>query len=296
VQRKNIPAFYFEDSQLIALGEKYSDSFASAQPFPHVVIDNFVPEDILDIVEEEFPTIDAINWKMWGPGGTQSTNTKNIEKVGTSEESEFGLFTRHFMGQLNSATFVKFIQSLTGVSDIITDPFYNGCGFHTTGKGGKLMVHTDTNRHPICNQNLIHQRFNLILFLNKNWKEEYGGHLELWDKDLSHCEKKIAPLFNRCVIFDTGTRSYHGHPQPLTCPEGRRRNSLAVYYYSLTRSSDDNYTGMQDQVTWSVTTVEEKAWKQRDEKMKKSFKARAKRTLKKILPPIIVDGYHRLHK
>lgn len=257
---QTIPAFYFDPLNLQELSDKYRTAFATAAPFEHVVIDNFVPENILNLIVEEFPSPDKSDWKLWGPGATRNTQDKNIEKLGTSDENTFGAFTRHFMAQLNSASFLKFLESLTGFEQLLADPSYNGCGLHSTGRGGKLMVHVDTNRHPHHNLH-FHQRLNLILFLNKDWKEEYGGHLEFWNKDVSQCVNKVLPVFNRCVIFHTGTKSFHGHPHPLTCPPQMRRNSLAVYYYNAVRELDDNYDSFRTDVEWRMTTRQEKFYR-----------------------------------
>ncbi len=104
---------------------------------------------------------------------------------------------------------------------------------HITGKGGFLKIHSDTNFHPNFN---LDRRLNWLIYLNKNWKEEYGGNLELWNKDMSKCVQNIKPIFNRAVIFSTDDQSYHGHPDPLNCPEDMERKSLAFYYYSSGRS------------------------------------------------------------
>jgi len=72
----------------------------------------------------------------------------------------------------------------------------------------------------------------MLVYLNKDWQEEWGGQLELWDRDVSRCYEKIAPLFNRTVIFNTSDSSYHGHPHPLQCPQGESRKSLSFYYYT----------------------------------------------------------------
>ncbi len=260
---KQIPAYYFSPGALKALEEQYREIYRNAEPFPHVVIDNFLDSDIADLLEQEFPGISEIEWKIWGPGDTKKSRKKEIEKVGTSDETKFGPFTRHFMHELHSHTFLSFVEGLTGIKNLIPDPSFNGCGLHSTGRGGKLMVHTDANRHPIRKRNLIHQYLNLIYYVNKDWDDDYGGHLELWNRDATRCVKKIAPVFNRAVLFETGKYSYHGHPEPLKCPEGRRRNSLAVYYYVLTRPDDERYEGIQRKVTWAETTPEEIAWKKR---------------------------------
>src|SRR5688572_1474537 len=105
-----IPAFYFDRKHLKTFAERFGGDFQTANPFPHVVIDNLIPDEILDFVVHEFPNPDQIEWNLWGPGETQHTQNKYIEKIGTSDESKFGPFTRHFLGQLNSATFIRFLE------------------------------------------------------------------------------------------------------------------------------------------------------------------------------------------
>ena len=127
------------------------------------------------------------------------------------------------------------METLTGIENLISDPYFLGAGLHQIPRGGKLAVHADFNRH---NKFPLDRRLNILVYLNKDWKEEYGGHLELWDRDMSKC-KKIAPLFNRMVVFPVTDWAYHGHPEPLTCPEGRTRKSIALYYYTNGRPENE---------------------------------------------------------
>ena len=114
------------------------------------------------------------------------------------------------------------------------DPNLFGGGLHQSIRGAFLNVHVDYNFHPDTRH---HRRLNVLVYMNKDWKDEYEGHLELWD--LSDGRKtllaKVAPLFNRCVIFETNEISFHGHPKPLNAPEGVNRKSIATYYYTATR-------------------------------------------------------------
>ena len=245
-----IPGFYFDPGRLKELSARTRDEFLNARPFPHVVIDEFVDPETLARVVDEFPGPEDPAWEMWGPGPVKHSQDRRIEKLGLSAEDGFGPMTRHLMHVLNSRPFLEFIEDMTGTSGVFPDPTFNACGLHSTGPGGRLMVHVDHNRWPVKGQ--LHQRFNLILFLNRDWKEEYGGHLQLWSRDAKQCEKKILPVFNRMVLFDTGRYSFHGHPEPLTCPAEMRRNSLAVYYYVLDRPLDDNYRGLQH-IQWAPT-------------------------------------------
>lgn len=254
---KMIPAFYFDPRTLRPLAEGARESFRTARPFQHVVLDDFLPAEVIDLLVREFPGPGDIEWDVHGPGRTRWAHDKEIDKLATFDETKFGAFTRHFMGQLNSATFLAFLEDLTGTKGILPDVTYSHCGMHSTGRGGKLMMHTDVNRHPHGGR--MHQYLNLILYLNQDWKEEYGGHLELWDRARNPV-RRILPSANRVVLFNTGTRSLHGHPHPLTCPPGRRRNSLAVYYYLRERPVSDEYSGMQRAVHWFPATDEDRAY------------------------------------
>jgi len=254
---QTIPAYYFDRDELARLAERHREAFRTAQPFQHVVLDDFLPRQVLELLVAEFPGPDDIEWEMHGPGRTSWKRDRYVDKLATDDETRFGPFTRHFMGQLNSGTFVAFLEQLTGTKGIFPDVSYNDCGLHSTGPGGRLMMHTDVNRHPLGLK--MHQYLNLLLYLNPDWKEEYGGHLELWDRKRKPVER-ILPIANRVVIFNTGTRSLHGHPHPLTCPPGRRRNSLAVYYYLRERPATEEYAGLQRSVHWVPATEEDHAF------------------------------------
>lgn len=190
--------------------------------------------------------------------------------------------TRLLLYQLNSSVFIEFLENLTGINGIIPDPHLEGGGLHQIQRGGFLKMHVDFNWHSKLR---LDRRLNLLIYLNKNWKEEYGGHLELWDKDMTRCEKKVLPIFNRCFIFNTSDFSYHGHPEPLTCPEGETRKSLALYYYSNGRPSEEisNFHSTVFQARLGEKFVREK-----------SSGITVKTVLKKVVPPILIDAQNYL--
>ena len=136
------------------------------------------------------------------------------------------------MYYLNSPETLKYLENLTGIENILPDNTYVGGGMHKINTGGRLAVHADYNIHP---ENGLHRRINLLLYLNKGWKSEWGGNLELWEKDMSKVTHSIEPIFNRAVIFNITDDAFHGHPHPLNCPEDVSRYSLALYYFTETR-------------------------------------------------------------
>lgn len=251
------------------LAEKYQEEYAKAQPFPHIMIDNFLPANILEDILKEFPKPGEIKWQQF--------DNKSEKKLANSQELQMGEATRSLLYQLNSSTFITFLEKLTGIDGIIPDPHFVGGGLHQIQPGGYLKMHVDFNKHVRLK---LDRRLNLLLYLNKDWKEEYGGHLQLWDRNMTHCEKKILPIFNRMVVFSTTDFSYHGHPDPLTCPEGWSRKSLAMYYYSNGRPAEE--------VGESHTTIFQERPGE-DLKEKPETSSQVKTLVKKLIPPIFLD-------
>ena len=195
--------------------------YIRASPFPYGCFDNWLNPDMLRKIVAEFPEL--------GSPGDLKFNNPNEHKLASRGAGRFGTHTTALMNFLNSQPFLEVLSSLTGITGLIPDPYYWGGGLHEIKKGGYLKIHTDFNRHPELN---LDRRLNLLVYLNEDWKDEYGGQFELWDKKMENCVASILPVFNRMVVFSTTDFSFHGHPNPLTCPEDRSRRSLALYYYT----------------------------------------------------------------
>ena len=217
-------------SDLIRLSLNKKDEYINAKPFPFILLDNFFNADYLDKILDDFP--DMLKSKY-----SYKFETRNDKKLSTTSPKIFSDNTNHFVNFLNSHKFLDFLQNLTGFkSHLIPDPYFWGGGLHEIKKGGFLKIHADYNVHPLFKLN---RRINILIYLNKDWKEEWNGHLEFWNKDMSKCEYKILPNFNRIVIFNTNDFSYHGHPTPIDCPEDVSRKSLALYYYTNGRPESE---------------------------------------------------------
>jgi 2OG-Fe(II) oxygenase superfamily len=206
-------------------GEELSGDYCFAEPYPHIVIDNFLPDLLIEKVLDNFPSEKLKNDVMFESGyaGLHKRQVMPADCNG---------FIRELFGFFNSVAIVQFLESLTTIPSLIPDPHFVGGGFHETSKGGKLGMHADFR---INDKLHLNRRINMIIYLNKNWKDEYGGHLELWDKKMQEKVHSIAPIFNRCVIFNTDADSFHGHPDPLTTPENITRKSIALYYYTASK-------------------------------------------------------------
>ena len=203
--------------------DAWKETYASAQPFPHIVIDDFFNANILSKVDHEFvPFKKQKDWMTFRHPLEWQKNT-------TYHDFMIPFFTRHLIYEMNSQPFLDFLQQLTGFECLLPDPALEGGGLHAVLPGGSLEVHADFNTHP---RTRFKRRVNLLLYLNKKWDPAYGGNLELWNTEMTQCEQTIEPIFNRMVIFNSADDSFHGHPHPLTCPENRIRKSIAIYYYT----------------------------------------------------------------
>lgn len=218
--------------------EKYaSDSnlkYLSGDPFPHIVIDNFFNDQLLNLILNEFPEdLDQIG---------NNFHNKVEKKLSLNNSKLLSYETNNFINFLNSQIFLNFLQLLTGIKEkLVPDPYLLGGGLHELKNHGHLNVHTDFNLHPSMK---LDRRLNILIYLNRNWKEEYGGSLQLWNKDMKECKQKILPEFNRMVIFSTTDFSYHGNPDKVRCPDKSSRKSLALYYYSNGRPSSERKLGL----------------------------------------------------
>ena len=277
--RSPADAFRFDRERLTALAEDKRAAYAAAHPFPHTVIDDFLPEEVLDAVLEEFPSPDRPDWFKF--------DSPTERKLASKDDTAMGPATRHLLAELNSAAFIDFLERLTGIEGLVPDPHFVGGGLHQIKRGGHLKVHADFNLHPRTN---LERRLNALIYLNRDWDDSYGGGLELWSRDMQTREARILPLFNRLVVFSTTSTSYHGHPEPLNCPEDRTRKSLALYYYSRDRPADEvnaaHNTLFQARPGEELPTGPPTP-------PKPALRQRLKRAARQVTPPIVVDAVRR---
>lgn len=260
--------FFFEGKKLAELAEANHDKYMNAAPFPHIYLDNFLPTEVADQILEEFPDKTDPRW--------QNFKNPRETKLANNHDELMPPLVRHILAQFNSAAMCTFLEKLTGIQGIIPDPYFWGGGQHQIERGGFLKIHADFNKHTALK---LDRRINLLLYLNKDWEEAYGGHFELWDETMENCITKVLPLFNRVAIFSTTSTSYHGHPEPLKCPEGRFRKSLALYYYTNGRPEEEQNDGhstlFKDRPGEDIHTDNQGMG--------------AKEIVKKFIPPIVID-------
>jgi 2OG-Fe(II) oxygenase superfamily len=217
---------FLDHAEARRIGESLADSYCFADPFPHIVLDNFFPADVVQMALDNFPAQALQSDRVFemGYAGLHKRQVLPAE----CNESARALF--HFF---NSQPMLQFLEGLSAIPGLLPDPYFVGGGFHETTRGGKLGVHADFR---VNEQLSLQRRMNVIVYLNPEWDDAYGGHLELWDRQMTKRAKSVAPVLNRCVIFNTDADSFHGHPDPLTTPEGVARRSMALYYYTASKS------------------------------------------------------------
>ncbi|GAB5544424.1 MAG: hypothetical protein SangKO_041840 [Sandaracinaceae bacterium] len=215
---------FFERAPLLAAASAARERWARARPFPHAVIDGLLPPEVVTEAARAFPGADH-------PDFRRRDYEEQSGRFGQLQRRAFrGVDprVRHLLNEVNGMVFLQMLERLTGIRGLIPDPFFTGAGLHLTVPGGHLALHADFDRDRARG---LARRLSIVLFLVETWDDTWGGHLELWDASLERCEAKIAPAPGRLVVFEHGDDHWHGHPTPLTCPDGVARQSLAAYYF-----------------------------------------------------------------
>ena len=206
--------------RLGCLAAENHGSFTGAKPFPHVVLDDFLPEPVAEGLLEDF---------LQTKGGWKHYHHYNERKSAITDLDQMAPHTQGVFEALLSQQTIDFIARLSGIEGLVSDPDLEGAGMHSVLPGGHLNIHTDFLTHT--KRRSWRREINLLIYLNKDWQPEWNGNLELWDKQMTRCVHSVPPAFNRCVIFNTLPGSYHGHPLKLACPPGECRKHILLYYY-----------------------------------------------------------------
>ena len=207
-----------------ALGERNAAEYQSGEPYHHICLDGFLPEEVIYKVREDIATIEAEKNEASFANARENLKSSYIpERLPT--------YSRNLFYAFNSRPFIQFLEKMTGIRGLIPDPYFQGAGIHRTLNGGHLDIHADFNLNGPMQ---VERRLNVLIYLNDPWEEEWGGCFEIWDNDMTKQVKKFAPTFNRMVCFSTGSNTWHGNPEPVNHPEGKPRESIALYYYTAT--------------------------------------------------------------
>ena len=205
----------FDDHAYSALAVASAEQYQSAEPFPHGVYDDFLPHDLAVRLAASFPTFESIDWVV-------RDNEQN-RRVYQHDETKLPALHREMLRELNGRQFLLFTETLTGIDNLIPDPYFIGGGIHLSGPGDFLKIHADFNWHHKLQ---AYRRVNALLYLSETWDEEWGGAIEFWDREMTGPVDLAFPRFNRLVVFSTSEHSNHGQRVPNTCPPGVTRKVL----------------------------------------------------------------------
>lgn len=203
---------------LDALAEKYRESYLGAKPWPHLILEDLIdPAAVAAAEAQELQR--ALSLEVHK--GNRMVKAESPEVTGHAAQD--------ILDSLLTPEFLKFLEKLTGIENLIPDESRSWAGIHVSPPGSSQVLHRDFRLHP---DNGLFHRVNVLIYLNSDWDEDFGGQLELWPADTASCGQRIVPTAGRVVIFETTPTSYHGVPDPVRCPPGRARLSLASYYYT----------------------------------------------------------------
>lgn len=208
--------------------------YQNNSPYPHIVIDNFLNRvDFHNISKEAYTLCSkpSESWRFGGRGNSKDEHTFQQKKRGIGVQSNMSYNMSRLIDVLNGEEFIKYLENLTGKTGLIPDPNLFGGGLHETKSGGYLGIHHDFNVNNSISKETYYRQINLLLYINAHWEKDWGGSLELWNKDMSGPNQIIDIVPNRCVIFNIDGAP-HGHPTPLKSPSDVSRRSIAMYYYS----------------------------------------------------------------
>ena len=202
----------------------YAQEYQSGKPYNHICIDNFLPEKVLRRLQADLDSL------------REDKDSDTFERAQENLKTQYNpdrlpSFSRELFHALNSRPFLLFLEEMTGIKGLIPDPYFIGAGIHRVGNGGHLDIHADFNLHK---QMTVERRLNVLIYLNDDWREEWGGSFEIWENDMSAKVKSFVPLFNRMCCFSTGSNTFHGNPEKVNHPNGEPRQSIALYYYTAT--------------------------------------------------------------
>lgn len=203
--------------------ERLAREFRDAKPFPHLVVDEFLEPAFARAVAAAYPDFQSAVGQ-----GLHFSAVNERRKVQVCDSAKFPPAVKQLADLVNGDEFVAMLSRITGIPNLLADPSFGGGGIHETAAGGWLDVHVDFNYFE---ERDWHRRLNLLVFLNEEWPESWGGEFEIWDAEVKKCHRSVLPVMNRAALFATSHISYHG-VQRITCPEGKVRKSFAAYYYT----------------------------------------------------------------
>ena len=257
----DLPLFRELDRPHSPLLDRLRQDYATAQPFPYLVMDQLFPVDLLQNALQVFDlsTLNDVN----------IFHNQMQTKRSTSMATVLPPDVQKFFDIVHAAPFLRLLTRLTGITGLVPDPYLYGGGMHEVAGQGHFQVHLDFGYHPVTH---LENRLALLTYLNTDWQVEDGGALELWHDAPRQQGVRISPSFARTVLMEQSARAWHGHPHGVR--EGRVRRALIAYFYTAPRAQE--YTRSHD--TRYLGTVSQ------------SMPQRLEVLLRRLMPPLVMDA------
>lgn len=196
-----------------------NNEFTTGKPLPSIVFDDFLPKEFVTELYNESMSIPDEYWKIFTRKGSHMMETTNLNVAPIANE---------FVNQMHSHMGMKWLSSIVGIPELISDPYIVGAGYSKSFNGDTLQVHSDFNWNDTLK---LHRALSLIIYITPTWKPEYGGGLEFYDYNNKEIIKTVDCNFNRCLIWQHHKRGFHGYKRPIESPNGLSRNAFKLFFY-----------------------------------------------------------------
>jgi len=201
--------------EMLALNEQYRYT----PPYPTLHLDNFLSLDVSQKLYEESKTIPSKYWSTFTRAGSYMEECNDLEEAPVA---------RSVVSALHSKPFLKWLSKVCDVKHILPDPYLTGAGYMKSYTGDSLKIHTDFNWNEECQ---THRALSLIIYCTPDWDPNWHGDLQFWDFDKKKKVASYPPKMGNVVIWKYHKRGFHGHPNPITCPEDKFRVGFRLFYY-----------------------------------------------------------------
>lgn len=215
--------------------EQDAACYQNTQPFPHYALDDALEKSVAEKIQQEILALPLEKFDRYNNPFEQKYTLRN--------KHELPPCLKQLFSYLQSDTFVQRLSAFVGYP-LMVDSTRNFHGVHLYENGDSLDIHVDAGIHPTLRHK---KQVTVGFYLSHQWKESYGCELEIWrgsnagieKPEIYECVKKIAPVFNRMVIFTNTDNSWHGNPVPADCPPEARRIFITVSYLSHNTTFDN---------------------------------------------------------
>ena len=206
------------------LKENYKNHFN----YNLLLLDNFLTKDVTSLLSEELDNIPLEKCKHFTRAKSCMYEYNNLDDTPIQDLT---------IQALHSSTFIKWLENITGIEKLIPDPHLIGAGYAKSFCGDSLKIHSDFNWNE---QLQLHRKVSIVIYLNDNWKEEWGGQLNFYDTKRKKINTTVPIKFGNCVIWGYNNLAFHGYPEPIQCPENVSRKCLRLFYYVSNAKHDVN--------------------------------------------------------